>query len=278
MFNLFKREAKPSYNVYLHVRNKERAGVAPPPTAMKTSTPEWWKSCDWSIDEKKFTHRFGNVYDPQFWAGFTAKDKHEVNFPTAKGCPALADYMSTGYVFKLWSDLFVYAKDGKVSSSFADNYYNSASANGSFEAHGMFPTIPEAFNYESILKLDSDWSITGDPGVSVWFEGIPLEGLTEQKYYTFQGIVPVDQYPLDIKWIFNWTGGDGNFVIPCGTPIIRIVPFVRTEFTLKPGGDLGSDAGGGRQKCPYFSIRKALNKNWSYTRDGQHLQSDQVQE
>ena len=116
----FKRDAKPSYNVYLHARDQERVGIAPPPTMMKSQAPDWWKTCDWNVDEKQFQHRFGNVYDPQFWAGFSSKDKHEINFPTAKGCPALADYMSTGYVFKLWSDLFIYAKDGNVHASFKD--------------------------------------------------------------------------------------------------------------------------------------------------------------
>ena len=66
----FKREAKPSYNIYLHARDQERVGVAPPPVTMKSSAPEWWKRCDWSIDEKNLlidsamsmTRSFGQAF------------------------------------------------------------------------------------------------------------------------------------------------------------------------------------------------------------------------
>jgi hypothetical protein len=260
---LKKKEAKPRYNVYIHMRDKERCGVAPPPVRIQQSQPDWWTSSEWEVDETKFSHRFGNVYDPTFWAAFSAKDRKEVLFPTAKGCPAFSDYMSSGYVFKLWTDLLVNAgEDGTMKITAADNHYNSDSKIGVFERDSVFPTIRDKIFSKNIVKFDSDWTMTTDPGVSLFFEGVPGEGLTCD-WYTFPGIVPADKYPLDIKWIFDWKGEPGCHIIHAGTPLIRVIPFVRSEFHLEPGSDDFAH-GGDRQKCPYFVIRKALNKNWPY--------------
>lgn len=245
-------------NLYLHLRDDRFRGVIPPPAVASRDLPKWWKEIDYTVDPEKHPHRFGNVYDPKFWGAFSKKDAAEIKQPTVKGCPALQDWMTSGFIIRLWSDvLVVKSEDGEVKVNHGDPAYDEHISG--FSVPMMFGE-DSGIKSKSLIKLSSPWAITGDPGVSVIYEPVP--GYFDRPWLTFSGIVPVDQYPLDIKWIFEWQGPPGDYLIPAETPIMRVLPILRTNFSLESGGEI--DPSSERSRCPYFMLRKAVVEKWDF--------------
>lgn len=245
-------------SLYLHLRDDRFRGVIPPPAVASRDLPQWWKEIDYTVDPKRHPHRFGNVYDPKFWGAFSKKDAAEIKQPTVKGCPAVQDWMTSGYIIRLWTDvLLVKTEEGEIKINHGDASFDEH-VHG-FDVSMMFGD-DSGISSKSLIKLSAPWAITGDPGVSVLYEPVP--GYFDRPWRTFSGIVPVDQYPLDIKWIFEWQGPPGEHLIPAGTPIIRILPVFRTNFSLEAGKDI--DPATERSRCPYFMLRKAVAEKWSF--------------
>lgn len=245
-------------NLYLHLREDSYRGVLPPPVAAARELPKWWKNMDYTVDPKRHPHRFGNVYDPKFWAAFSKKDAALISQPSVKGCPAIADWMTSGFIIRLWSDvLIVKTEEGEVKVNHGDKLFDEQ-IHG-FDVDMMFGP-DSGIESKTLIKLSAPWTITGDPGVSVLYEPVP--GYFDRPWRTFSGIVPVDQYPLDVKWIFEFTGPVGEHLVPAGTPILRMLPIYRTNFSLEAGKDL--DPAADRSRCPYFMLRKAVADRWSF--------------
>lgn len=247
-----------SKSLYLHLRDDRYRGVIPPPVVASRALPDWWKGIDYSVDPQKHSHRFGNVYDPKFWGAFSKKDAAEIKTPSVKGCPAIQDWMTSGFVIKLWTDvLLLKTEEGEIKINHGDKDYDNHISG--FDVQMMFGP-DSGLKSKTLVKLSAPWCITGDPGVSVLYEPVP--GYFDRPWHTFSGIVPVDQYPLDIKWIFEWRGEAGEHLIPAGTPLMRILPILRTDFSLEPGGDI--DPASERTRCPYFMLRKAVAERWEF--------------
>jgi hypothetical protein len=83
-----------------------------------------------------------------------------------------------------------------------------------------FGTIP--------LKFHNPWVIQTPKGYSCYFMS-PLNRM-EKRFKLFDGVVDTDTYYNNINFPFVWTGGDGEFLIPKGTPLAQVIPFKREIF------------------------------------------------
>ena len=160
-------------------------------------------------------------------------DKHNPFTNTVKRCMPFLDAMTQGFIIPLWADVFVRAKEGDLTVSFPRFF--------------PMPTSLEPHNYQQIsdhplsdtaygkmpLKFISPWIIQTPPGYSCLFTS-PLNHM-ETRLKLLDGVVDTDEYYNNVNSPFIWTGGDGEFNIPKGTPLIHIIPFKREVYSAEYG-------------------------------------------
>lgn len=191
---------------FLHDPNL--ADVFPPPTPAVKHTPSWFRAI-----------RPMSSPDP--------------NHTTVKKCVPFLEAMSAGFIIPLWADLYVYANGGTINFTFPRSFPLPSA----MEAHGQeqIPGHPLAKKpYGNMpFKLISPWLVNTDPGYSCLFTS-PLNHM-ESRLKILDGVVDTDTYYNNVNFPFLWTGGDGQFHIPKGTPLVQVIPFRREEHTCEVG-------------------------------------------
>jgi hypothetical protein len=83
------------------------------------------------------------------------------------------------------------------------------------------------------MKFINPWVVETAPGYSCLFTS-PLNHL-ETRFKLLDGVVETDTYYNSVNFPFVWTGGDGDFFIPKGTPLVQVIPYRRETFSLEVG-------------------------------------------
>lgn len=170
---------------------------------------------------------------PDFYKSIRPQISSHPDSGTVKRCIPFLDALSAGFVIPLWSDIYVSAKEGALSLSFPRNLPMSSS----MEQHGydQFPGHPLAEKPygKNFLKFINPWVVETAPGYSCLFTA-PLNHL-EPRFKLLDGVVDTDTYHNNVNFPFLWTGGDGEFFIPKGTPLVQVIPYRREAFTLEVG-------------------------------------------
>ena len=180
-------------------------GVLPLPTPAIQSCPEYFKKIKPSTDA------------------------HPAN-GTAKRCVPFLDALSLGYIIPLWADMYVQARSGDLKIDFPPMFPQTETL-GQHSADQLpkHPKHGDPYG-ELLLKFISPWIISTDPGYSCLFTS-PLNHL-ETRFKLMDGVVDTDTYYNDVNFPFIWTGGDGDFLIPKGTPLVQVIPFKREPVTV----------------------------------------------
>ena len=92
------------------------------------------------------------------------------------------------------------------------------------------PTLSLPFG-KFLYKLTNPWSIKTPKGWSVQVKN-PANSF-ETNLVFFEGVVDTDEYNIPVNFPFMWNGGDGEFVIPKGTPLLQVIPFQRQTVNLR---------------------------------------------
>jgi hypothetical protein len=173
------------------------------PEPAVSNIPNWYKKAN------KF--RFSN--SPKF---------NEEGYPqhTVKSCIPVFDAMTSGYIQKTWTDIYIEEDSGDLSYRWA----SGPSIMGHREPwHGQNIPIPPGYN-EQIFTWARPWAIQTPRGYSAMFVhpmyhyDLPFvcyPGIIDTDTYNFPGLNSV---PFFIKKGF--TG-----LIPSGTPMYQIIPF-----------------------------------------------------
>ena len=187
------------------------------PVLAKSVSPEWWKK-----------GKVAEVVNGQ------------VN-KTIRSCPAMTDWLSSGYLILANRDMLV--KNGITDHDSDSMYYHTEDSETTHMekyASQTHPTVQmhDAFNYMSTsdapvrdaFKMSNTWNITTPPGYSCFY----LDPFLFQNEYfaTWQGIIDTDRFNVnkDNSQIIFYPKVDHSFVIKKGTPIVQIIPFKREEW------------------------------------------------
>lgn len=150
---------------------------------------------------------------------------------TVKRCVPFLDALSAGFIIPMWSDVWIFAKNGELQIDFPA----TTSLDDTLGEHGsgQIPNHPLSKKpYGNMpLKWMNPWIVKTDPGVSCLFTS-PLNHL-ETRFKILDGIVDTDTYYNNINFPFIWSGGDGEFLIEKGTPLVQVIPFKRETFELE---------------------------------------------
>ena len=224
------------------------------------STPKWWKKLPF-LNDFDDVSRLGNGIDQDFLNNFK-KSKSELKTSTIKGCPAVFDSISSGYILRAWCDIMVSVNDiYEITVSeppMISDFNPEKDPVTYFDSQEMF-TSQEIIKQKSIPKVASPFYIKGDPGVSMLVTH-PMYHFN-QNWSTMPGIVCIDKYPVNLKWMFHWIGEPGNYIIEYGTPLLQIIPIVRQKVKLEKTNEKIESL---YTKCPVLQVQKFLKSSWEY--------------
>ena len=152
------------------------------------------------------------------------------NDSTVKRCVPFMDAMSAGFIIPLWTDVFIRASGGNITLDFPRGWTPKYQLGS--HSPDQIPNHPlSGGKYGgTTLKWMNPWVIETEPGVSCLFTG-PLNHL-DPRFKVFDGVVDTDTYYTQVHFPFLWTGGDGDFFIPRGTPLVQVIPFRREETIM----------------------------------------------
>lgn len=167
---------------------------------------------------------------PEFFKALKPQIDGHPQSGTAKRCVPFLDALSQGFIIPLWADLFVRANAGNITLDFPRNFQQLSTveehSNDQITGHPLqgspYGRLP--------LKFISPWLVRTEPGISCLFTS-PLNHM-ETRFKLADGLVDTDTYANNVNLPFFWTGGDGEFFIPQGTPLVQVIPFRREAVAL----------------------------------------------
>lgn len=179
---------------------------------------------------------------------------------TIKRCIPILDALTTGYYLVTTED-YVFSKNSET----GEYMFQGPKEFMEQKAISMHPTTqietiklsPEYLDYA--FKWSNSWLIKTPPGYSCLFTH-PLSD-AESPFTSLDAIVDTDNFFMPVLFPFlmknNFEG-----TIPAGTPVIQIIPFKRTDWTMKINKDFNDDLG-----INYQAERK-LYESGRYAKDG----------
>jgi hypothetical protein len=156
-----------------------------------------------------------------------------------KGCPAILDTLTQGYIVPLWADIYVEPSgefmNGVSVPKFTWNpAYPGESLMTGFPV-GMTKGMPSVEKSNlPIFKVNSPWFLKTPKGYSTL--QLPLLNNEDSRFEVVPGIICSDEYPMYINIPFVWTAPpDYEGVLLKGTPFTQIIPFKREVFQQELG-------------------------------------------
>jgi hypothetical protein len=183
-----------------------------PPEPASKSIPDWYKDMESYIGGKK---------KPTGDAGTSA---------TIKRCMPVFDSITSGYIIKSPSDVYVTQKE---EAGITDPWWEWASNDLiTFHTIQQAPTHPANTGHKALPKWTNPWSIKTPKGYSCLF----IQPMHRESPFTIMpGIVDTDTYqaPVNFPFVLNDIKFEG--IIPAGTPIAQVIPFKRDSFSMRIG-------------------------------------------
>lgn len=164
---------------------------------------------------------------PEWFKKLPPSVEHHPRGSSVKKCIPFLEACSEGFIIPFFCDVWVNARDDNIKFEFAEKKLSDGMSSHQIqqvEGHPFedmpFGTIP--------MKFHNPWVIETPKGYSCYFMS-PLNRL-EKRFKLFDGIVDTDNYYSHVNLPFLWTGGDGDFLIKKGTPLVQVIPFKRQTF------------------------------------------------
>lgn len=189
----------------------------PHPIPASKNVPEWFKKMSGNVYSKKENPK-------QFPVVMGSDGKGQFSL-TIKKCPPILDYLCSGYIIPLWTDILVERiKDGGERYTWHDGNYDWI-RNHAFEQVKGSILLDDMKNNRDVYKLMSPWTVKTPPGYSCLFFSPRYH---KRKIKILPAIVDTDVYH-EVNFPFFYTGEDQD-MISRGEPIVQVLPFKREEW------------------------------------------------
>ena len=198
MLNLFNKT--PTVTIWSSIKGIE--DIAPPVPA-KDVIPEWFKKMPLDI-----MHEFSG------------------HPGTVKRCPGLVDYLSQGYVLKMWCDLYIKInKDRTFDIRTPEQVFGFTNhLDNQFLDH-----IPDRETFSMVLKGNNPWRMMTPKGWSMM--QLPLYYNFNKDFTVLPGVIWTDiHHEVNPQIAFY---GYGEYLIKRGTPLAVYIPYKREKVSYK---------------------------------------------
>jgi hypothetical protein len=141
---------------------------------------------------------------------------------TARLCPAIKDFLDTGYIIRAWCDMKFEFQE--IQGTKVCHVLLSKTGDG-VQNHDKFQLgqLNDKKYIRHVVKLMSPWWIKTAPGYSFYF--MPL-AFWQLPYQPVAGVVNGDMTHMHCP-INLWVEGNETFEIKFGDPLVQVVPFKR---------------------------------------------------
>lgn len=179
------------------------------------SIPDWFKE---QSSECPISHNF--------FADF--KKSH----PTIKRCPGILDYLTQGYILKMWEDIEISIEKNylldlqhkiKDFNDLTGWPYLSKSDQTAYDTHhiSQFLNLPIKKNYNHAIKLINPWQAVSDKNIKLLVLPLTFENLDFQ---IIPGVIETSFYHyLHIPMLIN---SESPIFIKRETPLLQYIPFI----------------------------------------------------
>ena len=167
---------------------------------------------------------------PDYFKAIKPQVEDSPQTSTVKRCVPFLDALSEGFIIPLWSDVRVLAKGGELSVEFPAQFPLTSLSSHSYEQIPNHPMASKLYG-QLALKFMNPWVIETEAGYSCLFTS-PLNHM-ETRFKILDGIVDTDNYYNLVNFPFLWTGGEGEFFIKKGTPLVQVIPIKREETAVE---------------------------------------------
>ena len=180
--------------------------------------PQWFKDMD-EYFEKPAGHQFKPNNRNMFGkVGDIAKNFYT---STVKRCPAVIDYLSSGYIIPYWTDTLIQRNDDYLEVDSKDFPISVSS----YDADQVYKMPISETDYKHPLKFASAWYFYTPKGWSTLF--IAPYYQFEKRFTVLPAVVETDKWhEVNFPTIIH----DKEFMIKQGTPFIQAIPFKRSKF------------------------------------------------
>jgi len=180
--------------------------------------PQWFKDMD-EYFEKPAGHQFKPNNRNMFGkVGDIAKNFYT---STIKRCPAVIDYLSSGYIIPYWTDTLIQRNDDYLEVDSKDFPIRVTS----HDADQVYKMPISETDYKHPLKFESAWYFYTPKGWSTLF--IAPYYQFEKRFTVLPAVVETDKWhEVNFPTIIH----DKEFMIKQGTPFIQAIPFKRSKF------------------------------------------------
>lgn len=147
---------------------------------------------------------------------------HSASLLTARLCPALNQYMSSGYIIPAWQDIEIkFDSNGDWRMNFSNPDYRNST-----HSEEQFPEMINRFEFRTAIKLISPWSIKTKPGYSLMWLPLFYHNLN---YQALPAILDSDTIPneMPINLMFL---EKKDTLIKLGDPLVQVIPFKRENI------------------------------------------------
>lgn len=170
-------------------------------------TPDWWRKIDYNHNVTKDDNNL------------------PLSHGTVKKCPGIIEFLRTGFIVPMWTDLHIHIKDGNVNCQ-SSNFNNFCSLN---DDRQFIEHIPLELRKKTlkVLKLHSPWAVKCKRGVRMLY----LDPFFHFNEY-FQIVPGIKHHNVISNNFFLLLKKEGSFVIERGTPLCILFPYKNRNFTF----------------------------------------------
>ena len=167
-------------------------------------------------------------------------------YANIKTCPAVFDYLTSGYIIPAWDNFVVRNVNDSLYMSWQQTPIHTAKVNHIFNTHQTHLQADGLLNFDEqplyggFHKLLSPWFVQTPPGISLYVTN-PNQ-YRDKRFTTVDAVIHPDKHPMSLQWFFEWNKSiieTDNFslidtklqCIKKGTPLMLIIPFRREQHT-----------------------------------------------
>jgi len=206
---------------------KEYEGLYAPPIPAIEMLPTWYTqlpSFRVNGEAQSKSHVFLNNREG-------VEDKFE-RTTTIKQCMPVFDVLTAGYLITCPVDLAIKYARNELTGPIVNFTWEGETSTPVISTHDAQQLDRKFFGPNTIIgntayKLTNNWKITTPKGYSVLYTSPYFHAPSLR---IMPGIVDTDQWH-NTNFPFEWIGGDGEFVIKKGTPLVQVIPFKREDWS-----------------------------------------------
>lgn len=178
---------------------------------------------DWAT-RKHYPIKLARDCFPEYWKRMPGQASNKQD--TVKKCPGIGDWLTSGYIISLWTDVDVVQGGEYGPDASLNNGATGAAQHPPYQCQDM---LTQKSHHHGSIKLPGTWHIKTSPGWSIMI--VPLWYWKDQPWEVMPGIIHSDNHHCEVNLNMILKSTESQFTVQAGTPLAQIIPFKRDSVS-----------------------------------------------